>query len=338
MKGPTICLVLAIFNYFGAYSQIPPEIQDENVIGVNKLPARTMIWPSSSLEEAKKSNYDHSPWVKSLNGKWQFHWSPDPQSRPAEFYKPDFSRKDWATINVPSTIERQGFGVPLYTNSVYPFKVNPPFVMDEPDPKYTTYLQRNPVGSYCRTFTVPEEWEGKRIILHLAGSSSGTFVWVNGKKVGYSQDSRLPAEFDLTDFLVSGENFLAIETYKYSDGSYLEDQDYWRLSGIFRDVFIRAVPQTTLWDVYAQPKVNLANRQGSIVLHYSSANFSGRTAENYSITVSVSSPHGKSIVDKKSFNLESFNPGLVMKLCCLGSIWAKLSYGTTINLFNIRCG
>ncbi|MDP2843190.1 MAG: glycoside hydrolase family 2 TIM barrel-domain containing protein, partial [Acetobacterium sp.] len=142
-----------------------------------------------------------------------------------------------------------------------------------------------------------------------AGSSSGTFVWVNGKKVGYSQDSRLPAEFDLTDFLVSGENFLAIETYKYCDGSYLEDQDYWRLSGIFRDVFIRAVPQATLWDVYAQPKVNLENQKGSIVLHYSAANFSGKIAKNYSLTVSVSSPAGKSIVNNKSFKLESFNSG-----------------------------
>lgn len=309
MKGLKIWLALAIFNCFGAYAQIPPEIQDENIFGINKLPARTMIWPSPSLDEAHKSSYDHSSWVQSLNGKWQFRWSPDPQSRPVEFYKPGFSRKDWATIEVPSTIERQGFGVPLYTNSVYPFKANPPFVMDEPDPKYTTFKQRNPVGSYCRTFTVPEEWEGKRIILHLAGSSSGTFVWVNGKKVGYSQDSRLPAEFDLTDFLVSGENFLAIETYKYCDGSYLEDQDYWRLSGIFRDVFIRAVPQATLWDVYAQPKVNLANRQGSIVLHYSAANFSGKKAKNYSLTVSVSSPAGKSIVNNKSFTLESFNSG-----------------------------
>ena len=309
MKGLKICLGLAIFNYFGAYAQIPPEIQDENIVGVNKLPARSAFWSAPDLQEAEKTDYDYSAWVKSLNGIWQFHWSPDPESRPVAFYKPGFLRKDWATIEVPSTIERQGFGVPLYTNSVYPFKVNPPFVMDEPDSKYTTFEQRNPVGSYCRTFTVPEEWKGKRIILHLAGSSSGTFVWVNGNKVGYSQDSRLPAEFDLTDYLISGENFLAIETYKYSDGSYLEDQDYWRLSGIFRDVFIRAVPQATLWDVYAQPKVNLENRQGSIVLHYSAANFSGRTARNYSLSVSVTSPAGKSVVDKKSFNLESFNPG-----------------------------
>ncbi|MEE4286319.1 MAG: glycoside hydrolase family 2 TIM barrel-domain containing protein, partial [Mariniphaga sp.] len=309
MKALKILLILAIFNHFGAHAQVPPEIQNENIFGLNKLPARTAFWPAPDLQEAEKTDYDHAAWVKSLNGEWQFHWSPDPKSRPVEFYKPNFSRKDWATIDVPSTIERQGFGVPLYTNSVYPFKVNPPFVMDEPDSKYTTFKHRNPVGSYCRTFTIPEEWDGKRIIRHLAGSSSGTFVWVNGHKVGYSQDSRLPAEFDLTDFLISGENFLAIETYKYCDGSYLEDQDYWRLSGIYRDVFIRAVPQATLWDVYAQPKVNLENRQGSIVLHYSAANFSEESTKNQSLTVSVSSPSGKSVIDKKSFNIESFVQG-----------------------------
>jgi beta-galactosidase len=115
--------------------------------------------------------------------------------------------------------------------------------MDEPDPRFTTYLQRNPVGSYCRTFSIPENWKDKQIILHLAGASSATFVYLNGKKVGYSQDSRLPAEFDLSGYMVKGENFLAIETYKYCDGSYLEDQDYWRFSGLFRDVFIRAVPK-----------------------------------------------------------------------------------------------
>ena len=164
--------------------------------------------------------------MKSLNGNWRFHWSPDPQSRPIDFFKSNFSHDNWDYIPVPSTIERQGHGVPLYTNSIYPFKVDPPFVMGEPDSTYTNFLNRNPVGSYYRTFTVPEQWKDKRTILHLAGASSAVFVWVNGRKVGYSQGSRLPAEFDVTDYLQDGENSLAIETYKYSDGSYLEDQDY----------------------------------------------------------------------------------------------------------------
>lgn len=304
-----IALILFTLAAGSGFSQIPPEIQDANIIGMNKLPARTAFWPSPSLDEAKKSDYDHSVWVKSLNGKWDFRWSPDPQSRPVDFYKPEFVRQGWATVDVPSTIERQGFGLPLYTNIVYPFRPNPPFVMDEPNPRFTNFKQRNPVGSYCRNFTVPESWKGKRIILHLAGASSGTFVWVNGKKVGYSQDSRLPAEFDLTNFLVSGDNFLAIETYKYCDGSYLEDQDYWRFSGIFRDVFIRAVPQATLWDVYAQPILNLEKRQGSIAVHYSPANFSGKAEPGYSVDVSVIAPSGEKVISKKTFLIDGFASG-----------------------------
>jgi len=283
--------------------------ENEQVFGINKLPARTTIWPSPTLTDARHSGYDNSLWVKSLNGTWSFHWSPDPQSRPIEFYKPGFSRKGWATIRVPSTIERQGFGIPLYTNSTYPFKANPPFVMGEPDPKYTTFSQRNPVGSFCRNFNVPENWKGKRIILHLAGASSGTYVYLNGHKVGYSQDSRLPAEFDLSDFLVTGENFLAIETYKYCDGSYLEDQDFWRLSGIFRDVFIRAVPQATLWDVYAQPLLNLEKKQGIIALHYTPANFSGKAESGYSVDISITEPSGKKVISKKTFPLGTFVTG-----------------------------
>ncbi|MEI7421407.1 MAG: glycoside hydrolase family 2 TIM barrel-domain containing protein [Prolixibacteraceae bacterium] len=283
--------------------------ENEEIFGINKLPARTTIWPSPTLEDARHSDYENSLWVKSLNGTWSFHWSPDPQSRPVDFYKPEFSRKGWAAIQVPSTIERQGFGIPLYTNSTYPFKANPPFVMDEPDPKYTTFTQRNPVGSFCRNFLVPENWKGKRIILHLAGASSGTYVYLNGHKVGYSQDSRLPAEFDLSDFLIHGENFLAIETYKYCDGSYLEDQDYWRFSGIFRDVFIRAVPQKSLWDLYAQPILNLEKKQGCIALHYSPVNFSDKPDEGYSVDVSVTSPSGSQTLVNKSFRLGPFTTG-----------------------------
>ncbi len=288
----------------------PREIQNANIIGINKLPARTAFWPSPSLDEAKKSDYDHSVWVKSLNGTWNFHWSPDPMTRPVDFYMPEFDRNGWGTIDVPSTIERKGFGIPLYTNSTYPFKVNPPFVMDEPDPKYTTYKQRNPVGSYCRNFTIPENWRGKRIILHLAGVSSAANVWVNGKRAGYTQDSRLPSEFDVTENLIDGENFLAVETYKYSDGSYLEDQDYWRLSGIYRDVFIRAIPQSTLWDIYAEPGLDLMSKQGKVTVHYTPANFTTLPTKNHSVFVSVISPSGVRVVNKKIFKLESFKPGL----------------------------
>ncbi|MCF7567614.1 hypothetical protein L3X37_04445 [Sabulilitoribacter arenilitoris] len=247
--------------------------------------------------------------MQSLNGGWNFKWSPDPDSRPIDFYKVDFNRKNWKTVPVPSTMERQGYGTPLYVNTLYPFKVNPPRVMDVPDSSFTNFKSRNPVGSYIRTFNVPDDWRDKQVIIHFAGISSAAFVWVNGNKVGYTQGSRLPAEFDITQYLIEGENLLAVEVYKYCDGSYLEDQDFWRLSGIFRDVFIRAVPKVTLWDVYAQPIVNLQNKEGKIALHYSSVNFTKGINKYNSISVSVLSPTGEALIKDRIYKVEPFPVG-----------------------------
>ncbi|PWM06164.1 MAG: hypothetical protein DBY02_09555 [Coprobacter fastidiosus] len=301
--------VLLLSATLPCFAQTPPEIQDANIIGINKLPPRTAIWPAPSAQEAQNTNYEHSVWVKSLNGKWDFFWSPDPQSRPVNFYKPEFNRNDWKKIEVPSIIERQGYGTPLYVNSTYPFKVNPPFIMDEPNHKYTTFKQRNPVGSFCRTFLLPEEWgNDKEIILHLAGAGPAAFIWINGEKFGYTQDPRLPAEFSINKYLKKGENLLAIEVYKYCDGSYLEDQDFWRLSGIFRDVFIRAVPKISLWDIYAQPELDLSSHKGKINLHYTPANFTEKRDSDYKINISVFSPLGKKLVNK-NFKIKDFAPG-----------------------------
>jgi len=292
------------------FSQIPTEIEDVRVFGINKLPARTTVWPSASLDKAQKSTYDNNEWVKSLNGNWSFQWSPEPSKRPVDFYRTDYDISGWKTIPVPSTMERQGYGTAIYTNSTYPFKVDPPRVMGEPDKWYTAYKERNPVGSFRREFEVPANWKGKQILLHFAGASSAMFVWVNGQKVGYSEDSRLPADFDITNFLLPNKkNTLAVEVYKYSDGSYLEDQDYWRLSGIYRDVFLRAVPKTTLWDVYAQPDVDLKTDNGKVSLWVSPANFTKKAAKNLSVSLSVKSPSGAFILQQKEFKLPAFKKG-----------------------------
>ncbi|UOY04950.1 DUF4981 domain-containing protein [Muricauda sp. SCSIO 64092] len=289
-------------------AQIRPELQNPKVFGINKLPPRTAFWPSGSIKDAKRSTYEKNNWIKSLNGDWYFHWSPDPGSRPADFYKKGFKYRDWQKIPVPSTVERQGYGIPLYVNSIYPFKVDPPKVMGTPDSTYTSFGHRNPVSSYIRKFTVPEDWDDKQIILHLAGLGSAAFIWINGKEVGYTQGSRLPAEFDVTPYLHKGENLLAVEVYKYCDGSYLEDQDFWRLSGIFRDVFIRAVPRVTLWDVYARPTVDPTNYRGTLTLHYSSANFTGNKRKGHTISIAVLSPEGKEVA-KKNYKIEMLDSG-----------------------------
>jgi beta-galactosidase len=183
------------------------------------------------------------------------------------FYKQHYETRDWEQIPVPSTWEREGYGTPLYVNIKYPFHVDPPRVMGEPDPSFTSFVERNPVGSYVREFEVPANWKGQRIILHFAGVRSAMFVWVNGQKVGYSQGSRLPAEFDVTKLVNGGTNRLAVEVYKFSDASYIEDQDFWRLSGIFRDVFLVTMPTDGLWDVYARPEVDLATGRGRVKLY-----------------------------------------------------------------------
>ena len=325
MRKSFFILVLFIPISTWCFSQIPTEIEDVSVFGINKLPARTTVWPSANLEKAQKSDYDHNEWVKSLNGNWSFRWSPEPQKRPVDFYKPDFDISGWKTITVPSTMEMQGYGTPIYTNSVYPFAVNPPKVMDAPNKSFTTYKERNPVGSFRREFNVPAEWQNKQIILHFAGVSSAMFVWVNGQKVGYSEDSRLPADFDITNYLLPNKkNVLAVEVYKYSDGSYLEDQDYWRLSGIYRDVFLRAVPKITLWDVYAQPEVDLQTDNGKVNLWISPANFTKRIAKNLSISVNVKSPSGDLLLQNKKIKIPSvksgFAPEMALQTFDLGKI------------------
>lgn len=294
---------------FNINAQVPVEIESPEIIGINKLPPRTIIWPSPTVKDAMKGRYDKSRWIKSLNGKWMFRWSPDPWSRPLDFQNPDIKRTGWHVINVPSTIEREGFDIPIYTNSVYPFKPEPPYVTKEPESYYTTYKYRNPVGSYCRYFEVPNNWKDKKIILHFAGVSSAAYIWLNGHFIGYTQDSRLPSEFILNDYLKEGKNFIAVQTYKYSDGSYLEDQDYWRFSGIFRDVFIRAVPEKTLWDIYIEPIVNLNEKKGSLKVHYSSANFTSNHDEGYTLDLILYTKKGKVVSKKEDINLGVFPSG-----------------------------
>ena len=291
----------------GFTDTIPKEIEDATINSINKLPPRTSVWPCPDLSAAKSSTYDSSPWVKSLNGDWDFYWSPDPGKRPMDFYKPDFDIKAWKLIKVPSTWERQGYGVPVYIDSKFPFKVDPPRVMGEPPKSYTSFNKRNPVGSYRHKFFVSEQWNGKRILVHFAGVSSAIYVWINGQFAGFSQDSRLPAEFDITEFLKKGENLIAAEVYKYSDGSYLEDQDFWRLSGIFRDVFLCAVPATGIWDIYAHPDVDLKTQKGSIALHYSSNNSFGSIKKGFSVTVQVIAPDGSKAANVQVLKLDPFS-------------------------------
>ena len=184
----------------------------------------------------------------SLDGPWKFNWTPTPDGQPDGFHRTDFDDASWPTFPVPADWEMNGFGTPIYSSSGYTFRINPPFVMDEPKPTFTAYTERNPTGVYRRRFSVPAAWSGMDIHLRFGSVSSAFYVWVNGERVGYSQGSMEPAEFDITPYVRQGENLLCLQVLKYSDGSYLEDQDMWRLAGIHRSVTLFATPTVRIRD------------------------------------------------------------------------------------------
>lgn len=226
----------------------PPDWENEQVMARNRLPARASFTPFADIEQARLGQHNQSPWYQTLNGDWKFHWVPRPEDRPQDFANENFDDSAWKTIPVPSNWEMQGFGTPIYVSAGYPFKIDPPRVTSEPPQEYTAFKERNPVGSYRRTFEIPDTWGKRRTILHFAGVDSAFNVWVNGQFVGYSEDSRTPSEFEITDKLVAGKNLIAVEVFRWSDGSYLEDQDMWRLSGIFRDVYLLSRPNVSIAD------------------------------------------------------------------------------------------
>lgn len=234
-----IFLILYSFALLQIHAQIP-DWENPAVVGINKEKYHCTLTLPSKQEDCNE--------VISLNGSWKFHWSKDPWTRPIDFYKENFDISHWDNIIVPGNWQMQGYGIPIYTNWTYPFKKDQPKVTSEPPKEYFSYENRNPVGSYVTTFTVTPQMKEKRIYIQFGGVESAMYIWINGQQVGYSENSMSPAEFDITPFIKNGENRLAVEVYRWSDGSYLEDQDMWRLSGIFRPVELWVRPQTHIRD------------------------------------------------------------------------------------------
>ncbi|MEO7211790.1 glycoside hydrolase family 2 TIM barrel-domain containing protein [Mucilaginibacter sp.] len=229
---------------------VPKEIEDPKNIGINKEASHATLMPYGSLKEALAANRAASSFSRSLNGLWKFNWVDWPQKRPVNFYKTDYDVSKWKDIKVPSNFQVEGYGTPYYSNFNFIFQKDFPRIMSTPPEKFTAYKERNPVGSYRRDFTVPAAWTGRRIFISFDGVDAGFFIWVNGKKVGYSVNSRNVAEFDLAKYVQPGKNTLAVEVYRFTSGSYLEDQDMWRLSGIFRNVTLWSSPQQHIRDYF----------------------------------------------------------------------------------------
>ena len=232
-----------------------PDWENPSVLGINKLPYHATLQLPSKQKTHKE--------IISLDGEWLFHWSRNPEERPVDFYRDDYDATGWDKVTVPGNWQTQGHGTPIYININYPFMRNRPSVTTEPPKDWTAYENRNPVGSYVTQFNVTKEMLSKNLILHFGGVHSAFYVWVNGQKVGYSQNSMSPAEFDVTKYVDEGNNRLAVEVYRWSDGSYLEDQDMWRLSGIYRPVqlWVRPLTHISDYNVTAEPNADYSKAQ-----------------------------------------------------------------------------
>jgi beta-galactosidase len=257
--------------------------ENPSVVGRNKEPPHVTFIPYPDVRSAVASDRIDSPFYESLNGKWKFHWSRAPAERPARFYRPGYDVGDWDEIDVPGNWEVLGYGIPLYTDVAYPFPPDPPRVPHD----------WNPVGSYRTTFTVPETWNDRQVFLHFGGLKSAGYVWVNGESVGYTQGSKTPAEFNITGYLQEGENTLAVEVYRWSDGAYLEGQDYWKISGIERDVYLYSTSDVYIRDFFVVTDLDDEYKNGELELTVSVRNLRDEPAETYSLALELWNTRGR---------------------------------------------
>jgi beta-galactosidase len=231
-----------------------PDWENPAVNARGKLPAVATHFPFESRALALAGDMARSARYLTLDGQWAFHFSPSSDDVPVGFEKSDYDASSWKDIKVPAMWQAEGYDQARYNNITYPFPANRPLI-----PHAT-----NPVGSYRRTFEVPAGWSGQDVILHVGAAGAAYRVWVNGQEVGYYEDSKLPAEFDVTKHVRPGQNLIAIQVHRWADGSYLEDQDFWRVSGIERSVYLKAIPQARASDLFVKAGLDKAYRDGTL--------------------------------------------------------------------------
>jgi beta-galactosidase len=265
------CLQLLIT---GAYAQSSNnDWENPGLVDFNKEPPHAPFRFAGTTEAATAS--------LSLNGNWKFSYAATPDQRPLNAHDPGFNDSQWPVIPVPSNWELQGFGTPIYTNVIYPFPKNPPFVG-----------QANPVGTYRKEFTIPDNWSGRQIILHFGSITGCAFVYVNGTRVGISKASKTAAEFNINSALKKGKNLLTVQVFRWHDGSYLEDQDFWRLSGIERDVLLYALPPLTIWDYFINGGLDARYKNGMIDANVVVRQFPGNTKKKTVVKIQLKNKMG----------------------------------------------
>ncbi|HFQ8226690.1 TPA: glycoside hydrolase family 2 TIM barrel-domain containing protein [Citrobacter freundii] len=243
-----------IIDLYKENDHVPAVIEDHRINGINKEKSRPFAFPFASTWQAISNDPKKACNYLSLNGLWRFNCAINPASRPKNFYQEDYDFSDWDTIRVPGNWEAQGFDKAIYIDERFPFTTQWPEVPRD----------YNPVGSYRRTFHLDHSWFEKELFLHLGGARTATFIWINGQRVGYTQNAKCPAEFNITSFIREGENSIALEIYRWSNASYVEKQDMLDMSGLEREVFIYATAKTRIYDFHCQPEVNAPFTQGTL--------------------------------------------------------------------------
>lgn len=306
-----------------SFAQDIPYWEQPDVVAVNKEDYRVGIIPYPDKEQAISDVFEASPYYQSLNGNWKFKWVPRVNEIIEGFYETSFDSQDWATIPVPGNWEFNGYGIPIYTNDTYPFPVNLPHINRED----------SPAGMYRCRFDIPKDWNKRRTFIHFEGGTTAMYVWVNGKQVGYTENAKSPAEFDITDYVNEGQNILACQVHKYGDGSYLEDQDMWRLGGINRDVYLYSTADTRIQDFFAKPDLDTDYKSGKLSVDISLKNYGSTHAERI-LEMELIDHRGKRILQKsEKINIPARN---TMETTLSGKVNRPLKWtAETPNLYTL---
>jgi beta-galactosidase len=315
-------LILVTLLTQTAFAQVNNDWENPQLVDLNKERPHASFMLYSNKQDAIADNYQSSPYYQSLNGTWKFEYVDKYADRKKDFYKTELEDSKWNNIDVPSNWEMKGYGIPIYTNIVYPHPKNPPLIGEN-----------NPVGTYRRKFTVPDTWNGQEIMLHFGSISGAAFVYVNGQKVGISKASKTPAEFNITKYLVKGENLLAVQVFRWHDGSYLEDQDFWRLSGIERDVFLYALPTTSIWDFFLKPDLDAKYTDGLFSAELDVRKFGNASTNQGTITIEIIDASQKVVFSQqKKFNASADS---IQRINFSGKVAKPLKWsGEFPNLYN----
>lgn len=279
-----LLVVFAIFTYFSGNIAQVNDWENPKLTGVNRVEPHVIAIPYLDSKAAVLGDPKGTPLFLSLNGNWKFNWCKNPESRPVDFFKESYDVSSWKEIAVPGNWQFQGYDVPVYVNIRYPFAANPPFIPAD----------YNPVGSYRKSIIVPMGWNERQVYLFMGAVNSFCYVWVNGQYVGMSKDSKTPAEFDVTKFVQPGKaNTIAVQVFRWCDGSYLEDQDFWRLSGIERDVYLYATPKVHIYDFETKGELDEGYKNVHFSVKAKISNTSGKEVKGYQVEATLLDAAGK---------------------------------------------